>query len=44
MTLYIVIIATEINYCSAVSRNYGGKTREIIIIIINYFAKFAAVW
>ena len=28
----LVIITTEFHYCSAVSRNYGGKTREIIII------------
>ena len=32
MTLYMVIISTDIKYCSAVSRNYGGKTKEIIII------------
>ena len=25
-------VTTEFQYCSAVSRNYGGKTREIIII------------
>ena len=26
-------VTTEFHYCSVVSRNYGGKTREIIIII-----------
>ena len=28
----MVVLTTEIHYCSAVPRNYGGKTREIIII------------
>jgi len=32
MTLDMVIITAEIHYCSEVSRNYGGKTMEIIII------------
>ena len=27
-------LTTEFHYCSAVSRNYGGKTREIIIMIL----------
>ena len=34
MTLCIVNVTTEIHYCSAVSRNYAGKTREIIIISV----------
>ena len=28
----IVNVTTEFHYCPEVSRNYGGKTREIIII------------
>ena len=31
MTSCIMNVTTEFHYCSALSRNYGGKTREIII-------------
>ena len=36
MTANIVNV-TEIYCCSAVSRNYGGKTREIMILL--FFSK-----
>ena len=29
-----IFLPTEFHCCPAVSRNYGGKTKEIIIIII----------
>ena len=29
-------LTTEFNYCSAVSRNYGVKTREITIIVVSF--------
>ena len=37
MTSCIVNVTTEIHYCPAVSRNYDGKTREIIINIHHAF-------
>ena len=30
-------VTTEFHYCSAVSCNYGGKTREIIITIVLFW-------
>ena len=32
IAIYIMNVTTEFHCCSAVSRSYGGKTREIIII------------
>ena len=40
----MVIITTEIHYCSAVSRNYGGKTKEIIIKISLFPRCSRLVW
>ena len=36
MTLVIVYITTEIHCCTAASCDYGGKTNEVIIMIIEY--------
>ena len=44
MILVIIVVTTEIHYCIAASRHYGGKTNEIIIMIGFFTGSVQGSW